>query len=82
MYPRFNCSSQCAGLHASAMPLLCVQEGHNDTVTGVSLSPDGNFLLSNAADNTLRMFVTVSFIANAHLTFIPSHMFPTHVYCC
>ena len=31
-----------------------VLRGHRDTVTGVRLSPDGNFLLSNAADNSLR----------------------------
>lgn len=29
-------------------------EGHQDIVSGLSLSPDGNFLLSNAMDNTLR----------------------------
>ena len=26
--------------------------GHTDTVTGLSLSPDGSFILSNAMDNT------------------------------
>jgi Prp8 binding protein len=30
--------------------------GHTDTVTGLRLSPDGHFLLSNAMDNTLRMW--------------------------
>ncbi|KAM7543119.1 hypothetical protein Aperf_G00000014301 [Anoplocephala perfoliata] len=30
--------------------------GHTDTVTGLALSPDGNFLLSNAMDNTLRVW--------------------------
>eukprot|EP00455_Lapot_gusevi_P037329 TRINITY_DN4171_c0_g1_i3.p1 TRINITY_DN4171_c0_g1~~TRINITY_DN4171_c0_g1_i3.p1 ORF type:complete len:388 (-),score=72.85 TRINITY_DN4171_c0_g1_i3:38-1132(-) len=29
-------------------------EGHSDSITGVSLSPDGSFLLSNSMDNTLR----------------------------
>merc|ERR1712228_1123572 len=28
--------------------------GHQDLITGISLSGDGNFLLSNAMDNTLR----------------------------
>ena len=28
--------------------------GHEDTVTGLSVSKNGNFLLSNAMDNTLR----------------------------
>ena len=30
--------------------------GHNDTVTGLSLSPDGSYVLSNAMDNTLRIW--------------------------
>ncbi|CAL8105319.1 unnamed protein product [Calicophoron daubneyi] len=30
--------------------------GHTDTVTGLSVSPDGNYLLSNAMDNTLRLW--------------------------
>ena len=34
-----------------------VLSGHKDSVTGVRLSPDGNFLLSNASDNSLRMCV-------------------------
>jgi|EP00908_Phaeocystis_cordata_P010184 Prp8 binding protein len=31
-----------------------VLQGHQDIVSGMRLSPDGNFLLSNAMDNTLR----------------------------
>lgn len=30
--------------------------GHSDTVTGLSLSPDGSYLLSNAMDNSLRIW--------------------------
>ncbi|KAI8475516.1 MAG: WD40 repeat-like protein [Monoraphidium minutum] len=30
--------------------------GHTDSITGMSLSPDGNFLLTNAMDNTLRVW--------------------------
>lgn len=30
--------------------------GHTDTITGLSLSPDGSFLLSNSMDQTLRMW--------------------------
>lgn len=30
--------------------------GHTDTVTGLALSPDGSYLLSNAMDNTLRIW--------------------------
>ena len=30
--------------------------GHTDTVTGLSVSADGSYLLSNAMDNTLRMW--------------------------
>jgi Prp8 binding protein len=31
-------------------------EGHEDTVTGVRLSPDGSYLLSNSMDNTVRIW--------------------------
>uniref|UniRef100_A0A182NEF8 U5 small nuclear ribonucleoprotein 40 kDa protein n=1 Tax=Anopheles dirus TaxID=7168 RepID=A0A182NEF8_9DIPT len=30
--------------------------GHTDTVTGLSLSPDGSYVLSNSMDNTLRIW--------------------------
>ena len=30
--------------------------GHTDTITGLSLSPDGSFLLSNSMDQTIRMW--------------------------
>jgi len=33
-----------------------VLEGHTDTVTGLKLSPDGNFLLSNSMDQTVRIW--------------------------
>jgi Prp8 binding protein len=29
-----------------------VMEAHKDTVTGLALSPDGSYLLSNGMDNT------------------------------
>ena len=31
-------------------------KGHSDTVTGMSLSPDGSYLLSNSMDNSLRIW--------------------------
>ncbi len=31
-------------------------KGHADTVTGMQLSPDGKHLLTNAMDNTLRVW--------------------------
>jgi Prp8 binding protein len=30
--------------------------GHQDTVTGLRLSPDGSFVLSNSMDNTVRIW--------------------------
>lgn len=33
-----------------------VLEGHSDTVTGLSISPDGNQLLSNSMDCFLRVW--------------------------
>ena len=41
---------------------LYQMSGHSDTVTGLSLSPDGNLLLSNAMDNTLRVWDTRAFV--------------------
>ena len=32
--------------------------GHTDTVTGMKLSPDGAHVLTNAMDNTVRMWVS------------------------
>lgn len=31
-------------------------QGHGDTVTGMRVSPDGNHLLTNSMDKTLRMW--------------------------
>jgi Prp8 binding protein len=31
-------------------------KGHTDTITGLSLSPDGSYLLSNSMDNSLRIW--------------------------
>ena len=30
--------------------------GHKNTITSISLSPDGNYLLSNSMDNTLKVW--------------------------
>lgn len=32
--------------------IVYTMKGHNDSPTGLSLSPDGNYLASNAMDNT------------------------------
>jgi len=37
-------------------------EGHEDTVTGVRLSPDGSYLLTNAMDNTVRIWDVRPFV--------------------
>ena len=31
-------------------------KGHSDTVTGLALSPDGSFVVSNSMDNSLRVW--------------------------
>ncbi|XP_031567783.1 U5 small nuclear ribonucleoprotein 40 kDa protein-like [Actinia tenebrosa] len=36
--------------------ILYTMSGHTDTVSGLRLSPDGSFLLSNSMDNTVRMW--------------------------
>ena len=33
-----------------------ILEGHSDSITGIHVSPDGNFLLSNSMDQTLRIW--------------------------
>jgi len=37
-------------------------EGHEDTVTGIRLSPDGSYLLTNAMDNTVRIWDVRPFV--------------------
>lgn len=37
-------------------------QGHTDTITGMSVSPDGNFLLSNSMDNTIRVWDVRPFV--------------------
>ncbi|XP_063903717.1 U5 small nuclear ribonucleoprotein 40 kDa protein [Zophobas morio] len=36
--------------------IIYTLKGHTDTVTGLSLSPDGSYLLSNSMDNSLRIW--------------------------
>lgn len=36
--------------------IIYVMKGHTDTITGMSLSPDGSYLLTNSMDNTLRIW--------------------------
>ena len=36
--------------------VLYEMKGHNDCPTGLSLSPDGNYVASNAMDNTVRIW--------------------------
>ena len=36
--------------------VLMTMEGHTNTVTGIALSPDGNHVLTNAMDSTVRMW--------------------------
>jgi Prp8 binding protein len=36
--------------------------GHSDTITGLSLSNDGNYLLSNSMDNTIKCWDVRAFV--------------------
>ena len=38
-------------------------KGHHETITNLCLSPDGNFLLSNAMDNTVRIWDVKPFVS-------------------
>jgi len=51
---------QCYDLRTSR--LLYSLVGHRDSVTGLSLSPDGSFLLSNAMDSTVRAWDVRPFV--------------------
>lgn len=44
-----------------------VLRGHSDIVTSVSLSPDGNFVLSNAMDATVRKWDVRPFVTGPRL---------------
>lgn len=41
--------------------------GHGDTVTGLALSPDGSYLLSNAMDSALHCWDVRPFVAGHRL---------------
>lgn len=36
--------------------LLYTMSGHFDTITGLSLSPDGNYALTNSMDNSCKLY--------------------------
>jgi Prp8 binding protein len=42
-------------------PLMTLK-GHEDTITGLDVSPCGSYVLSNSMDNTLRMWDTRAFV--------------------
>jgi Prp8 binding protein len=39
--------------------------GHNDTITGLTLSPDEKYLLSNAMDSSLRCWDVRAFVSSS-----------------
>ncbi len=45
-------------------------KGHQDTITSLALSPDGGSLLSNAMDNTIRVWDCKPFAPENRLTTI------------
>ena len=40
--------------------LIYNMHGHGDSVTGLSLSSEGSYLLSNSMDNTGKMFICIT----------------------
>lgn len=48
------CHFQVWDLRSNSVSLKL--KGHTDSVTGLSLSSDGSYLLSNSMDNTLRIW--------------------------
>ena len=55
--------------------LLTEVGGHTDTVTGMSLNPDGTHVLTNAMDNTLRVTVSelIRNFIDCLFTFLPGY---------
>ena len=45
--------------------MLYKLQGHNDTITGLALSPNGAYLLSNAMDNTCK-FMSIKIMDNPY----------------
>jgi Prp8 binding protein len=50
------------------LEVVTVLEGHQDTITSLSLSPDGNYLLSNSIDCSLRMWDVRAFCSGERCT--------------
>eukprot|EP01100_Stratorugosa_tubuloviscum_P009439 TRINITY_DN3970_c0_g3_i1.p1 TRINITY_DN3970_c0_g3~~TRINITY_DN3970_c0_g3_i1.p1 ORF type:complete len:355 (+),score=137.88 TRINITY_DN3970_c0_g3_i1:129-1193(+) len=60
-------------------------KGHTDAVTGLKLSPDGNYLLSNSMDCTVRAWDTKPFVAtdrNIKIFEGIQHNFEKHLHRC
>jgi len=49
------------GRSQTADPVMTL-EGHADTISGLKISPDGNYLLSNSMDNTLKCWTVKGFV--------------------
>ena len=45
--------------------MLFTMPGHVDTITGLSLSKDGKYILSNAMDNTVRAWDVRPFVSGS-----------------
>ncbi len=52
--------------------------GHTDTITGLQLSPDGHYLLSNSMDNTLRTWDVRPFVAGSSSSSRNTRIFTGH----
>lgn len=50
------------------LEVVTVLEGHQDTITGLSLSPDGSYLLSNSMDNSLCKWDVRAFCEGSRCT--------------
>lgn len=57
--------------------VLYKMSGHTDTVTGLRLSPDGSFVLSNAMDNTGWCELNIYYSLKEAVESLRNHRFPT-----
>lgn len=78
-------SRRCLGVARAPLIAWQVLEGAQDTITGVALSGDGAYLLTNAMDNVVRCFDVRPFCPEARLvkTFLgASHDFEKNLLRC
>ena len=61
----FDCTVVAKAWDTRKNAMLFTMPGHVDTITGLSLSKDGKYILSNAMDNTVRAWDVRPFVSGS-----------------